>query len=130
MNANTVPGVETLIKDYMECKDKSLFFGKKRMDAEKEYNKLLTKYNGEVKSYSLEQANSIYKTYFDMLAFGEEAKKAETRFFEAEEKLKELGRILFDATISAQIFITPMNGDTPYTKTVTVTYDNGQVILS
>lgn len=45
--------VENIIKEYLEHKDRSIQFGKKRMDAEKEYNKLLTKYNGESKNYSL-----------------------------------------------------------------------------
>ena len=122
--------IETIIKDYLEHKERSFVFGKKRMDAEKEYNRLLTKYNGESKTYSLEQANRIYKAHNDMLAYGEEAAVAHDRFMEAEERLREAGRILFDASITAEIPITPVNGEAPGIREVTVAFDNGSVIVS
>ncbi len=130
MNANPVPVVGTIIKEYLEHKEKSFFYGKKRMDAEKEYNRLLTKYNGESKTYSLEQANRIYRAYHDMLTYSEESTAAQNRFIEAEERLRELGRILFDATITAEITTTSVNGEIPHIKEVTIVYDNGQVIVS
>lgn len=122
--------VETIIRNYIEQKERSYTYGKKRMDAEKEYNRLLTKYNGESKTYSLEQANRIYKAYQDMIAFGEESSVAQARFIEAEENLRELGRILFQATITAEIPTTPVNGETPGIREVTISYDNGAVIVS
>lgn len=107
--------VENIIKEYLEHKESSIRFGKKRMDAEKEYNKLLTKYNGESKNYSLQQADSIYKAYMDMISFGQESEKAEKIFLEAEHKLREVGEILFEATITAEIPVTPsINGHTGY----------------
>jgi hypothetical protein len=122
--------VETIIRNYIEQKEKSYSYGKKRMDAEKEYNRLLTKYNGESKTYSLEQANRIYKAYQDMIAFGEESGIAQSKFMEAEENLRELGRILFQATITAEIPTTPVNGEAPGIREVTISYDNGAVIVS
>lgn len=122
--------VENIIRNYIEQKEKSFTYGKKRMDAEKEYNRLLTKYNGESKTYSLEQANRIYKAYQDMIVFGEESTVAQSKFLEAEESLRELGRILFQATITAEIPTTPVNGEAPGIREVTISYDNGAVIVS
>lgn len=131
MNSNSAAGIETIIKDYIEHKERSYFYGKKRMDAEKEYNKLLTKYNGEEKHYTLDHANDIYKAYCDMIAFGEESVLAQNRFIKSEEKLKEIGRILFEATITAEIVMVPaINGETPGKRSVRVTYNDGQVIVS
>jgi hypothetical protein len=130
MSINHIITVETIIKDYLEQKERSFAYGKKRVDAEKEYNRLLTKYNGESKTYSLEQANRIYKAHNDMIVFGEEAAIAHTRFMEAEERLREAGRILFDASITAEIRIAPLNGDSPSIREVTVAFDNGSVIVS
>ncbi len=131
MHNGSVPTIENIIKDYIEHRDKSLYYGKKRIDAEKEYNKLLTKYDGEEKHYSLENANNIYKAYCDMIAFGEESVSAQNRFLESEEKLKEIGQILFEATITADIAMTPaINGGMPGTRTVRVTYNHGQVMVS
>ncbi|MEO8405155.1 MAG: hypothetical protein ABI480_11180 [Chitinophagaceae bacterium] len=130
MFATSVTEIETMIKNYIEHKEKSMVYGKKRLDAEKEYNKLLTKYDGEAKHYSLEQANNIYKAYLEMIANGEESELAKSKFAEAEEKLREVGQILFEATINAEIAINPINGDSPSTRPVTVKYYNGQVIVS
>ena len=124
-------GLEFIIREYIENREKSLFFGRKRIDAEKEYNKLLTKYDGGEKQYSLQHANNIYKAYCDMIAYGEESVAAEDRFLKSEEKLKEVGRILFEATISAEIPMTPpLNGEKPLTRAVLITYNNGQVMVS
>ena len=122
--------IETIIKNYLEHKERSFVYGKKSVDAEKEYNRLLTKYNGESKTYSLEQANRIYKAYHDMIGYTEEARVAKERFIEAEEQLREAGRILFDASITAEIPITPVNGEAPGIREVTVAFDNGSVIVS
>lgn len=130
MFTNSVTEIEAMIKDYIEHREKSIVYGKKRLDSEKEYNKLLTKYNGEAKHYSLEQANSIYKAYLEMIAHGEETALAQSKFAEAEEKLREVGQILFEATISAEIAVNPVNGDNPATRPVTVRYTNGQVVVS
>lgn len=130
MTTQAFSSVENIIKEYLEHKDRSIQFGKKRMDAEKEYNKLLTKYNGESKNYSLQQADSIYKAYMDMISFGQESAKAEKIFLEAEHKLREVGEILFEASITAEIPVTPpINGQAPATRQVTVAYENGLVIV-
>lgn len=122
--------IENIIKDYIGCKEKSILYSKKRIDAEKEYNRLLTKYNGEAKHYSLAQANQIYKTHREMIAYGEELKRAQDRFTEAEDKLKDIGRILFDATITAEILMPPANGEMPGTRLVTITFNEGHAIVS
>lgn len=122
--------IEQLIRDYIEQKEKSMFYGKKRLDAEKEYNRLLTNYDGEAKHYSLEQADKIYKAYSDMIAHGEESSQARVRFDEAAEKLREVGQILFEATINAVISMKPINGDAATTRSVKVTYNNGQVVVN
>lgn len=122
--------IETIIKDYIENKERSLSCTKKRNDLEKEYNKLLALYGGESKHYSLEQADKIYTTYCQMIVSSEEAKIAEAKFSEAEIKLNELGRILFEATINGEITITPLNGEAPAKRMVQVTYYNGQAIVN
>jgi hypothetical protein len=127
---STLSSVENIIKDYLEQKEKSSFHGKKRLDAEKEYNKLLTKYDGEAKHYSLEQANNIYKAYQEMIANGEQSAIAQAKFAEAEEKLREVGKILFEATISAEIVWGPANGDMSTKRLVRVDYHNGNVVVS
>jgi hypothetical protein len=127
---NHFPGLESIIKEYIEHKEKSSFYGRKRLDSEKEYNKLLTKYDGEAKHYSLDQADSIYKAYLEMIANGEESSLAQAKFAEAEEKLREIGQILFEATINAEILLGPSNGEMPVKRAVTVQYHNGQVVVS
>ena len=125
-----VPGIESIIRDYIDQREKSFYYGKKKLDAEKEYNKLLTKYDGEEKHYRIENANAIYRAYHDMISFGHESEKAQNSFQETEEKLKEIGRILFEATITADIAMTPgINGSNPGIRSVRVTYNNGQVMV-
>jgi hypothetical protein len=128
--ATPVSAIERIIKDYIEHKEKSILSSKKRIDLEKEYNKLLTLYGGETKNFNLEQADNIYKVYLEMIVAGEEAKISQGKFDEAEEKLKELGSILFEATINAEIFMTPVNGDIPVKRPVRVAWYDGQVIVS
>lgn len=130
MFTDSVTELEAMIRDYIEHRERSMVYGKKRLDSEKEYNKLLTKYTGEAKHYSLEQANSIYKAYLEMVAYGEETALAQSKFAEAEEKLREVGQILFEATINAEISVNPVSGDSPATRPVTIRYNNGQVVVS
>ena len=130
MHTTSNPGIESVIRDYIENRERFLFYGKKRMDAEKEYNRLLTKYNGEEKLYNLDHANSIYRAYCDMIAYGEQASQAQNNFMVSEERLKEIGQILFEATITADIAMTPaINGGTPVSRMVRVVYNNGQVLV-
>ena len=121
--------IETLIKEYIAYREKSLHYSRKKTDSEKEYNKLLIISNGGTRHYNLNEADKIYRCYCDMLKYDEESKQAETKFLEAEEKLKDLGRILFDATINAEITMPVLNGEIPELKTVTVTFNNGQVMV-
>lgn len=125
----TPASVETIIKEYIEQREKSQFYGKKKLDSEKEYNKLLAKFNGQENNYSLDQANTIYKAYQDMIINGEQSTIAQARFVEAEEKLIEVGRILFEATIDAEIEVSSMRGEASR-QAVRVDYRNGSVIVS
>ena len=125
----TVASVENIIKDYIEHRERSRFYGRKKMDAEKEYNKLLAKFNGEENHYSLDQANTIYKAYQDMIINGEQSTIAQSKFAEAEEKLIEVGRILFEATINAEIEVESMRGEATRVA-VRVDYRNGNVVVS
>lgn len=130
MNMN--PGgseVEKIIRDYIEQKQKSLYYHKKKSDAEKEYNKLLVNCGGEYKNFSLEEANKIYRAFKEMQVNEEHSKIAEDKFNEADEKLKELGSILFHATITADILIPPVNGEGVISKQVTVSFPNGQALV-
>lgn len=124
-----IASVENIIKDYIEHRERSQFYGRKKMDAEKEYNKLLAKFNGEENHYNLEQANTIYKAYQDMIMNGEQSTIAQAKFAEAEEKLIEVGRILFEATINAEIEVNSMRGE-PGRVAVRVDYRNGNVFVS
>lgn len=121
--------VENIIRDYIEHRERSQFYGRKKMDAEKEYNKLLAKFNGEENHYSLDQANTIYRAYQDMVINGEQSTIAQSRFAEAEEKLIEVGRILFEATINAEIEVESMRGE-PTRIAVRIDYRNGNVVVS
>ena len=122
--------VEKLIVDYIEQHQKSLYHHKKKTDAEKEYNKLLTISGGEDKRFSLNEADKIYKAYQEILTNEEQYKLAEARFEESYAKLKELGRVLFHASITADITIPPVNGGLPTTKQVIVTFPNGEVLVA
>ena len=130
MNMN--PGgsdVEKIIQDYIEQKQKSHYYHKKKSDAEKEYNKLLVNCGGEYKNFSLEEANKIYRAFKEMQVNEEHLKIAEDKFNEADEKLKELGNILFHATITANILVPPVNGEGVISKQVTVSFPNGQALV-
>src|SRR5215207_6749370 len=116
MIPNAASEVEKLIVDYIGQQQKHLYHHKKKTDAEKEYNKLLTISGGEEKRFSLDEANKIYKAYQKILVNEEQSKLAESRFEESYEKLKELGRVLFHASITADITIPPVNGGLPATK--------------
>lgn len=132
MNA-TIPNnstVERLIVDYLEQQQKSLYHHKKKTDAEKEYNKLLAISGGEEKNFSLDEADRIYKAYQDMIVNDEQSKLAESRFNESYEKLKNLGRVLFYASVTADIIVPPVNGGLASQKKVTVTFPNGEVFVA
>ena len=129
MIMNSVSEVEKIIQDYIQQKQKSHYYHKKKNDAEKEYNKLLVSCGGEEKNFSLEEANKIYRTFNEMQANEELLKNAEDKFNEADEKLKELGSILFHASITANIIISPINGEGVTSKQVTVSFPNGQALV-
>ena len=127
MIADSNSEIEKTIKDYIELREMSRLYAKKRNDLEKEYNKLLTNYNGEEKNYSLDQADKIYTVYCEMISCEEKLKIAGDSFNEAENKLKEIGRILYEATIHAQISVPAINGTEAHIRSVMVTYNNGEV---
>ena len=129
MIINTVLEVEKIIQDYIEQKQKSHYYHKRKNDAEKEYNKLLVSCGGEEKNFSLEEANKIYRAFKEMQFNEELLKKAEDKFNEADEKLKELGSILFHASITADVIIPPLNGEGIVSKHVTVSFPNGQALV-
>jgi len=129
MIINTVSEIEKIIQDYIEQKQKSHYYHKRKSDAEKEYNKLLVSYGGEEKNFSLEEASKIYQAFKEMQVNEELLKKAEDKFNEADEKLKELGSILFHASITAHINIPPINGEGFVAKQVTVSFPNGQALV-
>lgn len=127
MNAGSE--VEKIIRDYIEQKQKSHYYHKKKNDAEKEYNKLLVSFGGEAKNFSLDEANKIYQAFREMQINEEHLKIAEDKFNDADEKLKELGHILFHATITADIMIPPLNGEGVISKQVTISFPNGQALV-
>lgn len=127
--ATQVSEVEKMIRDYIEHRASSLSYHKKKNDAEKEYNKLLVNHGGEEKNFTLDQVEKIYKAYHDMLDSEEQLKIAEEKFYETEEKLKEVGRMLFHATITAEISMPPANGTGYHKKQVTVSFPNGEVVV-
>jgi hypothetical protein len=127
MQENNHPGITKIITDYIELTEMSRMYGRKQNDLQKEYNKLLTEYNGEAKHYSLDQAEKIYKVYNEMLDYKEKAKVATESVIQAEDKLKEIGQILYESTIHAQINLPAINGTPAQMKSVTVRFENGQV---
>ena len=129
MIMNSVSEVEKIIQDYIEQKQKSLQYHKRKNDAEKEYNKLLVSCGGEEKIFSLEEANKIYRAFKEMQVNEELLKDAEDKFNEADEKLKELGSILFHASVTAEIKIPPVNGEGFISKQITVSFPNGQALV-
>lgn len=122
--------IESIIRNYIESKDRSISLARKKNDLEKEYNKLLTVHSGEEKNYTLEHADKIYQVYQEMILSSEEATIAEGRFTDAEEKLNELGAILFEATINAEISLPEKNGNSIVKKPVRVSWYNGQAVVS
>jgi hypothetical protein len=129
MIMNVVSDVGKIIQDYIEQKQKSHYYHKRKNDAGKEYNKLLVSCGGEEKNFSLEEANKIYLAFKEMQVNEEHLKNAEDKFIEADEKLKELGAILFHASITADIIIPPINGESAVSKQVTVSFPNGQALV-
>lgn len=121
--------VEKIIRDYIEHQRKSQYYHRKKNDAEKEYNKLLVNFGGEAKNFSLEEANKIYQAFREIQINEEQLKSAEDKFNDAVEKLKELGHILFHATITASIMIPPVNGEEVVSKQITVSFPNGQALV-
>ena len=121
--------VEKLIVEYIEQQQRSLYHHKKKTDAEKEYNKLLAISGGEEKNFSLQEANNIYKAYQEMIINEEQSKLAESKFNESYENLKELGRVLFYANITADVVIPPVNGGLSISKQVRVSFPNGEVFI-
>ena len=126
---NTGSDVEKIIMDYIEQQRKSQYYHRKKNDAEKEYNKLLVNFGGETKNFSLEEANKIYQAFREIQINEEQLKSAEDKFNDADEKLKELGHILFHATITANIMMPPVNGEDVVSKQITVSFPNGQAFV-
>jgi hypothetical protein len=116
-----------IIADYIELSEMSRIYAKKRIDLEKEYNRLLTDYYGEAKNYSLEQAEMIYNVYNEMMDYEERTRIASESVLEAEQKLNEIGRILYESTIHAEVNLPAINGSPAQTRSVKVTYVNGLV---
>jgi hypothetical protein len=127
LNANS--NVEKTIKDYIVLQEMFRLYSKKRNDLEKEYNKLLTNYNDGEKNYTLEQADNIYKVYSEMISCEEQAKIANDNFNEAENELKKIGQILYEAAISAEISLPAINGTPARTKSIVVAFNNGGVTV-
>lgn len=129
MSMNNGCDVSEIISGYIGYKQKSLYYHKKKNDAEKEYNKLLSISGGETKTFSLDEANNIYKAYQEMLKNEDYLKIAEEEFNKADERLKELGQILFHGTITAQVTAPSLNGEPASAKQVTVSFPNGQALV-
>ena len=127
MIENSNSEIGKIITDYIELTEMSRIYAKKRNDLEKEYNRLLTEYSGEAKNYSLEQADRIYKVYSEMRSYEAKSKIATESVYQAEGKLKEIGQILYESTIHAEISLPAMNGTAAHTRSVRITYNNGQV---
>ena len=126
---NNMPDIGKMITDYVEQKQLSLHYHKKKSDAEKEYNKLLAVSGGEGKNFSLDEANRIYRAYNEMQLNEEQSRVAEEKFNEVDEKMKELGQILFHGTVTAEIILPAINGTPATSKFVTVSFPNGQVLV-
>ena len=129
MQENNHSTISKIITDYMELTEMSRIYGRKEIDLEKQYNKLLTEYNGETKNYSLAQADQIFHVYNEMLDYKEKSKIATESLCQAEEKMKEIGRILYESTIHAEITLPAINGTPAQTRSIKVRFENGQVII-
>lgn len=130
MTTYEIQDVRNLITDYLEQRQRSLYYHKKKNDAEKEYNKLLAISGGEDKNFSLDEANKIYTAYQEMKISDQLSQEAATDFSNADEKLKELGQVLFHGTLTTEIVVPPVNGEMPSARQVTLTFPNGQVVIS
>ena len=131
----SAPRLEDIIREFLIYKEQSLSFGRKKLDAQKAYNRQLSEYSGEVKHYSLAQAEKIYRSYQDMQKYAAEAETASNQFQLAEQRLQEVGAILFEATITAEIEVgsgkAELEDDTAAVKkTVTVSFNNGHIIVN
>lgn len=129
MQENDHSTISKIITDYMELTEMSRLYGRKVIDLEKEYNKLLTEYHVESKNYSLKQADKIYNVYKEMIDYKEKSKIAAESLSQAEEKLKEIGQILYESSIHAEITLPAINGKAAQTRSVIVRFDNGQVSI-
>lgn len=127
MHHDYYTSLEKIIRDFIELRDISIQYEKRRNDLEKEYNKLLISQSGEDKNFTLDQADKIYSVYCEMLLYQERAKTAAESFIEVEQKLREVGNVLYDGTIHADINFPAVNGHEAHTRTVRVTYKNEQV---
>ena len=125
MIANSRSEVEKTIKDYIVLQEMFRLYAKKRNDLEKEYNKLLANYNEGENNYSLDQADKIYNVYREMISCEEQSKIANDNFGEAENELKKIGQILYEATIHAEISLPALNGTAAHTRSVTVKATSG-----
>jgi len=129
MIANSRSEVEKTIKDYIVLQEMFRLYSKKRNDLEKEYNKLLANYNEGENNYSLDQADKIYDVYREMISCEEQSKIANDNFGEAENELKKIGQILYEATIHAEISLPAINGTAAHTRSVTISFSNGGVTV-
>src|SRR5262245_41945986 len=120
-------GVTKIITDYIELTEMSRVYGRKQNALRKEYNRLLTEYSGEVKHYSMEHDEKIYSIYKEMIDYEERARVATESAIQVEEKLKEIGQILYESTILAEINLPAINGTPAQTKSITVQFQDGQV---
>jgi hypothetical protein len=129
MMTNSNSDVQKTIQDYIVLQEMFKLYAKKRNDLEKEYNRLLANYNDGEKNYTLDQANKIYGIYREMVNCEEQSKIANDNFVEAENELKRIGEILYEASIQAQISLPAINGTAAHTKSVVVTFSNGGVTV-
>jgi len=129
MIANSRSEVEKTIQDYIVLQEMFRLYAKKRNDLEKEYNKLLANYNEGENNYSLDQADKIYNVYREMISCEEQSKIANDNFGEAENELKKIGQILYEATIHAEISLPAINGTAAHTRSVTISFSNGGVTV-
>lgn len=121
--------IGAIISNYVTQKENTIRFGRKKIDAEKEYNRLLTKFNGEEKSYSLSQADNIYRCYLNLAEYAKLEEQAKAAFMEAEEQLKEVGRILFEGTIYGEIAWPDGELQQGVIKSISVSFQNDHIII-
>ena len=129
MMTNSNSDVQKTIKDYIVLQEMFKLYAKKRNDLEKEYNRLLANYNDGEKNYTLDQADKIYGIYREMASCEEQSKIANENFHEAENELKRIGEILYEASIQAEISLPAINGTAAHTRSVLVSFSNGSVTV-